>query len=60
MLTPSEMEQIADDAILGRKQRLSGAEAEAFRQKVEMEMKRAKEQGLVLDIPREFEIDLDD
>lgn len=59
MLTPTEMQQVADDVILGKPIRVKGEEAEAFAKEIEADVKTAKSKGLVIDIPREFEIETD-
>lgn len=60
MITPTKMQEVADDLILGKEPRHRSNECYEFAESLKADIERAKAQGLVIDIPREFEIDTDD
>lgn len=55
-LTPTKMQEIADDVILGKPLRHDTKECREFAESIKADIKRAKAEGLVIDIPREFEV----
>lgn len=58
MLTTEDMQKITVDAIVGRKQRVTGPEAEVFLKKVEVDIANAKANGQTIEIPPEWEVDV--
>jgi hypothetical protein len=56
MLTSTKMQEIADDLVLGKEPRHTDAESKEFAESIKADVERAKSEGLVIDIPREFEV----
>lgn len=55
-LTAEEMEMILVDEMTGREPSVSGAEADAFRQDLQADLKLAEEKGWTIEVPSEFKV----
>lgn len=53
-LTTDQMQQIVADEMVGRPPRVTGPEADRFRQRIKSDIERAKREGLVVEITNEW------